>query len=116
MISLENMFMYVQFHPVSYIVKFNTECSMADLISKAVCDKERTDIFHPNSNSSPTELTSHTPTDKASNYTAFFEHLDSNHLAGVRKADPDEISLEKDEEWTQWNHEDDYNDCGCGGA
>lgn len=99
MMSLENTFIYVQFHPVAYIVKLNIECSLADLISKVVRGKERTDVFHPDSNSNPTELTSHTRTGKASKHTTFSGNLDSCHRAGVRKADPDEISLEKEEQY-----------------
>ncbi|KAH8585399.1 hypothetical protein B0O99DRAFT_474424, partial [Bisporella sp. PMI_857] len=36
MMSLPNTFIYVQFHPLAYIVKLNIELSMADLISKIV--------------------------------------------------------------------------------
>jgi hypothetical protein len=98
MMSLENTFIYVQFHPVAYIVKLNIECSMADLISKVVRGKDRTDVFHPDSNSNPTELASRNRTGKVSNNTTFSGHLESQHRAGVRKIDPDEISLDKDEE------------------
>lgn len=34
MMSLPNTFVYMQFHPVAYIVKLNIEMSMADLITK----------------------------------------------------------------------------------
>ncbi|KAG9234755.1 hypothetical protein BJ875DRAFT_530858, partial [Amylocarpus encephaloides] len=34
MMSLKNSFVYMQFHPLAYIVKLNIEMSMADLIAK----------------------------------------------------------------------------------
>ncbi|KAM0327585.1 hypothetical protein ACHAQA_005878 [Verticillium albo-atrum] len=34
MMSLDNTFVYMQFHPLAYIVKLNIEMSMADLIAK----------------------------------------------------------------------------------
>ncbi|KAH6664021.1 hypothetical protein B0J14DRAFT_494014 [Halenospora varia] len=56
MMSLPNSFIYIQFHPLAYIVKLNIELSMADLISKIVRRQDRVD--NPYSNSNPTELTS----------------------------------------------------------
>ncbi|KAF2816610.1 uncharacterized protein BDZ99DRAFT_376053, partial [Mytilinidion resinicola] len=60
MMSLPNTFVYVQFHPLAYLVKLNIELSMADLISKVVRGSDRTDAFHSDSRSGgTTELTSH---------------------------------------------------------
>lgn len=56
MMSLPNGFIYVQFHPLAYIVKLNIELSMADLISKVVRSHDRVD--GSTSNNNPTELTS----------------------------------------------------------
>ncbi|PVH83827.1 hypothetical protein DL98DRAFT_454441 [Cadophora sp. DSE1049] len=56
MMSLPNGFIYVQFHPLAYIVKLNIELSMADLISKVVRSHDRVD--DSTSNNNPTELTS----------------------------------------------------------
>ncbi|KAF2269535.1 hypothetical protein CC78DRAFT_604253 [Lojkania enalia] len=94
MMSLPNTYIYVQFHPVAYIVKLNIECSMADLISKIVSKKDRTDPLYSNSNSHPTELTSHTRTGKNPHVTSV---IHSNYKAGATKGDPDEISLDSQE-------------------
>ncbi|PNS16837.1 hypothetical protein CAC42_4801 [Sphaceloma murrayae] len=40
MMSLNNTFVYMQFHPLAYIVKLNIEMSMADLIGKVAKTKE----------------------------------------------------------------------------
>lgn len=104
MMSLPNTFIYVQFHPLAYIVKLNIECSMADLISKIVRGNQRTDNFHSDSYSHPTELTSH----GRSRHTKLGGTLNgakddfanvtiSIYRADARKADPDEVSLDEDE-------------------
>ncbi|TKX25148.1 hypothetical protein C1H76_2640 [Elsinoe australis] len=48
MMSLKNTFVYMQFHPLAYIVKLNIEMSMADLIAKVAKTKEG---GHPGSSS-----------------------------------------------------------------
>ncbi|KAF4552043.1 Hypothetical protein D9617_11g008900 [Elsinoe fawcettii] len=48
MMSLKNTFVYMQFHPLAYIVKLKIEMSMADLISKVAKTKEG---GHPESSS-----------------------------------------------------------------
>ncbi|CRK25946.1 hypothetical protein BN1723_015969 [Verticillium longisporum] len=40
MMSLKNTFVYMQFHPLAYIVKLNIEMSMAELIAKIVKSKD----------------------------------------------------------------------------
>lgn len=40
MMSLPNTFVYMQFHPVAYIVKLNIEMSMAELITKVARDTQ----------------------------------------------------------------------------
>ncbi|KAI1428175.1 hypothetical protein F5Y12DRAFT_733977 [Xylaria sp. FL1777] len=40
MMSLPNTFVYMQFHPLAYIVKLNIELSMADLIRRIARDRE----------------------------------------------------------------------------
>jgi hypothetical protein len=111
MMSLPNTFIYVQFHPVTYIVKLNIECSMADLISKVVSTKDRTDAFHSDSysQSHPTELTSVQRKNGrgVSTSIANSKNLGSgnvnfavssyNATACKGGQDPDEISLEEGE-------------------
>ncbi|RDL36009.1 uncharacterized protein BP5553_06621 [Venustampulla echinocandica] len=41
--SMSDSFIYVQFHPLAYIIKLNIELSMADLISKIVRRRDRVD-------------------------------------------------------------------------
>lgn len=43
---------YIQFHPLSYIVKLNIELCMSDLISKVVRKRDRTDKPHEHDSSS----------------------------------------------------------------
>ncbi|KAF2015090.1 hypothetical protein BU24DRAFT_442210 [Aaosphaeria arxii CBS 175.79] len=81
MMSLRNTFIYVQFHPVSYIVKLNIECSMADLISKIVRGNERTDAFHSGSNSYPTELASRSAHGTKMGNTTHTTTIRGNHTA-----------------------------------
>ncbi|PQE21185.1 hypothetical protein CJF31_00010859 [Rutstroemia sp. NJR-2017a BVV2] len=57
LLSLPNGIIYVQFHPLAYIVKLNIELSMADLISKVVRRKDPINGGYSNSRS--TELASH---------------------------------------------------------
>ncbi|OAG00646.1 uncharacterized protein CC84DRAFT_320513 [Paraphaeosphaeria sporulosa] len=52
MMSLPNDLVYVQFHPLSYIVKLNIELCMSDLISKVVRKRDRTDKPHEHDSSS----------------------------------------------------------------
>ncbi|ETS81416.1 hypothetical protein PFICI_06418 [Pestalotiopsis fici W106-1] len=47
MMSLQNTFVYMQFHPLAYTVKLNIEMSMADLIVKVARAKNRNNISHP---------------------------------------------------------------------
>lgn len=97
MMSLPNSFIYLQFHPVTYIVKLNIECSMADLISKIVAGKERTDAFHSDSYSHPTELTSVQRTQRGNNKPGNFTTTSYKANATAKANDPDEISLEEGE-------------------
>ncbi|MCJ1392371.1 hypothetical protein MMC18_005238 [Xylographa bjoerkii] len=53
LMSLPNQIVYIQFHPVAYIVKLNIEMSMADLITRIAIGGERTDF------TSPTPLSGH---------------------------------------------------------
>ncbi|KAI1307753.1 hypothetical protein F5Y03DRAFT_405404 [Xylaria venustula] len=55
MMSLPNTFVYMQFHPLAYIVKLNIELSMADLIAKIARKKnpepfDKVHLGHSNSN------------------------------------------------------------------
>lgn len=63
---------YTQFHPLAYVVKLNIELNMADLISKVVRKKDRTDRPHDHDSSSNpskgTELTSKTRTNNRSSF------------------------------------------------
>lgn len=47
LMSLKNGVVYIQFHPLVYIVKLNIEMSMAALITKIAISGERTDFQHP---------------------------------------------------------------------
>jgi hypothetical protein len=53
MMSLPNTFVYMQFHPVAYIVKLNIEMSMAELITKVARADNISDGVH-HSSSDPT--------------------------------------------------------------
>ncbi|KAH6663788.1 hypothetical protein B0J14DRAFT_706814 [Halenospora varia] len=63
MMSLKNSFVYMQIHPLAYIVKLNIEMSMAELISKVAAatqqvgniasDSNPANVPAPNSNSFP---------------------------------------------------------------
>ncbi|KAI1752482.1 hypothetical protein F4782DRAFT_530348 [Xylaria castorea] len=52
MMSLPNTFVYMQFHPLSYIVKLNIELSMADLVGRIARHRDRNEciISKPASN------------------------------------------------------------------
>ncbi|KAM3088240.1 hypothetical protein ACMFMG_002294 [Clarireedia jacksonii] len=56
LMSLPNNFIYVQFHPLAYIVKLNIELTMANLISKITRRKQAINTVNPDSY--PTEFTS----------------------------------------------------------
>ncbi|MCJ1383869.1 hypothetical protein MMC17_006983 [Xylographa soralifera] len=47
LMSLPNQIVYIQFHPVAYIVKLNIEMSMADLITSIAIGGERTEFTSP---------------------------------------------------------------------
>ncbi|PQE28452.1 hypothetical protein CJF30_00008164 [Rutstroemia sp. NJR-2017a BBW] len=74
LLSLPNGIIYVQFHPLAYIVKLNIELSMADLISKVVRRKDPTNGGYSNSRS--TELQSH----------LHHQHFDSGEGDGTTSA------------------------------
>ncbi|KAF2649543.1 hypothetical protein K491DRAFT_668773 [Lophiostoma macrostomum CBS 122681] len=97
MMSLPNTFIYVQFHPVTYIVKLNIECSMADLISKVVSSKDRTDAIHSDSYSHPTELTSVPRNTRGTSKNPGNFAITSYKASASKGHDPDEISLEEGE-------------------
>ncbi|KAL2848412.1 hypothetical protein BJY01DRAFT_233975 [Aspergillus pseudoustus] len=45
MMSLRNTFVYMQFHPLAYMVKLNIELSMADLIGRVAADRSCSIIY-----------------------------------------------------------------------
>ncbi|OJJ59209.1 hypothetical protein ASPSYDRAFT_45639 [Aspergillus sydowii CBS 593.65] len=45
MMSLQNTFVYMQFHPLAYMVKLNIELSMADLIGRIAGDRSCATIY-----------------------------------------------------------------------
>ncbi|KAI0206208.1 hypothetical protein F4808DRAFT_469404 [Astrocystis sublimbata] len=45
MMSLPNTFVYMQFHPLAYIVKLNIELSMADLIGRIARSRDNQEFF-----------------------------------------------------------------------
>ncbi|MCJ1250526.1 hypothetical protein MMC30_007754 [Trapelia coarctata] len=47
LMSLKNGIVYIQFHPLVYIVKLNIEMSMAALVTKIAISGERTDFQQP---------------------------------------------------------------------
>ncbi|RYC58540.1 hypothetical protein CHU98_g7681 [Xylaria longipes] len=54
MMSLPNTFVYMQFHPLAYIVKLNIELSMADLIGRIARNRDHNEFiqYDPTSNDS----------------------------------------------------------------
>ncbi|KAJ6436991.1 prokaryotic phospholipase A2-domain-containing protein [Purpureocillium lavendulum] len=46
LMSLPNQVVYIQFHPVTYMIKLNIEMSMADLITRLACGRN-SDIYLP---------------------------------------------------------------------
>lgn len=50
---LPNQVVYVQFHPVAYMVKLNIEMSMASLVVKLARGKTETDVYDVNSSTDP---------------------------------------------------------------
>lgn len=61
MMSLKNGFVYIQFHPLAYIVKLNIEMSMADLIVKISHSSSSPDYNLSISNNLSATLSSHPP-------------------------------------------------------
>lgn len=57
MMSLNNGFVYMQFHPVAYMVKLNIEMSMAEMIVRIASDKENLNVMGHHKNSVATQLT-----------------------------------------------------------
>ncbi|KAL5317374.1 hypothetical protein ACEPPN_014469 [Leptodophora sp. 'Broadleaf-Isolate-01'] len=57
MMSLNNGFVYMQFHPVAYMVKLNIEMSMAAMIVKIASDKENLNVMGHHKNHVATQLT-----------------------------------------------------------
>ncbi|KAI3391135.1 hypothetical protein diail_7920 [Diaporthe ilicicola] len=53
MMSLHNTFVYMQFHPLAYMVKLNIEMTMADLIAKIAKKQERLPTYHSSWNRRP---------------------------------------------------------------
>ncbi|KAJ0120788.1 hypothetical protein J7T55_015522 [Diaporthe amygdali] len=53
MMSLKNTFVYMQFHPLAYMVKLNIEMTMADLIAKIAKKQERLPTYHSSWNRRP---------------------------------------------------------------
>ncbi|KAG8157218.1 hypothetical protein KVR01_012926 [Diaporthe batatas] len=53
MMSLKNTFVYMQFHPLAYMVKLNIEMTMADLIGKIAKKQERLPTYHSSFNRRP---------------------------------------------------------------
>ncbi|KAF2492268.1 hypothetical protein BU16DRAFT_542174 [Lophium mytilinum] len=96
MMSLPNTFIYVQFHPLAYLVKLNIELSMADLISKVVRGSDRTDAFHSDSRSGgTTELTSHGKSKHRSEHPLGNPTTSHAFASKGNKRDDDSISLEE---------------------
>lgn len=58
LMSLPNQIVYIQFHPVTYMVKLNIEMSMADLITK-LARGENSDTRLPTSSNHRTITTTH---------------------------------------------------------
>lgn len=59
---------YVQFHPLSYIVKLNIELCMSDLISKVVRKRDRTDKPHDHDSSSNPSQGTELPSTKSGTF------------------------------------------------
>ncbi|KAJ4301199.1 hypothetical protein N0V90_003290 [Kalmusia sp. IMI 367209] len=96
MMSLPNDLVYVQFHPLSYIIKLNIELCMADLISKVVRKRDRTDKPHEHDSSSNpsqgTELATRSQTYRGTTLdskSGFKSHITSQARGGSPKRLPD---------------------------
>lgn len=85
MMSLPNTFVYMQFHPLAYIVKLNIEMSMADLIGKIARDKHCGIINEGTFTSSTSEGAPHANYAMATNYddpnTILYNQDTSNSIA-----------------------------------
>lgn len=55
LMSLPNQVVYIQFHPVTYMVKLNIEMTMADLITK-LAKSENSDMHLPSTSHHRTEI------------------------------------------------------------
>ncbi|KAK0112891.1 hypothetical protein ONS95_014612 [Cadophora gregata] len=66
--SLNNGFVYMQFHPVAYMVKLNIEMSMAEMIVRIASDKENLNVMGHHHNSVATSLTKTFGTSKDVNW------------------------------------------------
>lgn len=64
LMSLPNQIVYIQFHPVTYMVKLNIEMSMADLITK-LARGENSDTHLPTSSNHRTMTTHDDPEERA---------------------------------------------------
>lgn len=53
LMSLPNQVVYIQFHPVAYMVKLNVEMSMASLIVRLAQGRTENDVFGPHSSTDP---------------------------------------------------------------
>jgi len=81
LMSLKNGIVYIQFHPVVYIVKLNIEMSMAALITKIAISGERTDFQPPHTVSHNYDNATFGRRDAARSYGVHHLRSHSNHAA-----------------------------------
>ncbi|CAM1509912.1 Fc.00g002470.m01.CDS01 [Cosmosporella sp. VM-42] len=93
MMSLPNGFVYVQFHPLVYLLKLHIEMNMADLIGKVVRASNNQDGTHDYSSRSRTGQTGSRPHPGRFGHTLTSAH----HRTHIELGDDDEMELKERE-------------------
>ncbi|KAK7998421.1 translation initiation factor 2- alpha subunit [Apiospora arundinis] len=83
MMSLKNTFVYMQFHPLAYMVKLNIEMSMAELIAK-VAKQRRLEMWENEDLSNNTTFGNMTQA-TTTTMTAELSHVSTNRSGRMRK-------------------------------
>ncbi|KAF2686643.1 hypothetical protein K458DRAFT_362841 [Lentithecium fluviatile CBS 122367] len=83
---LPNPVVYIQFHPVAYMVKLNIEMSMASLVVKLARGRTETDMYDHHSSTDPRSGTrSHHPNRDTHNALNHPNHFQSFQLSSITK-------------------------------
>ncbi|KAH0290606.1 hypothetical protein M436DRAFT_41332 [Aureobasidium namibiae CBS 147.97] len=95
LMSLPNGIVFVQFHPVAYMVKLNIEISMADMIVKVARSNEQDMNFHSSSQGTPypgtpnPQKSHHTFSDDRDERHGVLKHVTNTAFAGHTRGDED---------------------------